>query len=120
MTVPALPCDPALGVVRDYAFFHQDTCDLPSDALLYTFLEVAAVAGVLAARCVYRLRTARKDAKSLLLDTLLVLLSSFLMAIGLYLQDVVYEVALIGLIMNITVTSHLAKLVLSLALKPAS
>jgi len=111
-------CDP--GYSPDTTFFHLATsCVLPANALLYLFIETLILNFLCAGLTIVRVRSSKAEARKLLGNVLLILIGALLIPMGEYFQGGAYEVAVVGIVFQVIMTSHLAKMLLHLALQPA-
>ena len=108
------------GWEDDNALFHQADCNLPSVVYLVNLVYCVVVAVALVAVYASRLPALKGDLRNVFVTAIWVLLSSIALAVGLFAQRGMMEVATISVVGNIIISSHLAKLILVMALKPAS
>jgi len=108
------------GWEDDNALFHQADCNLPSVVYVVNLVYCVIVAVLLIAVYASRLAALKGDMRSVFVAAIWVLVSSITLAVGLWAQRGMMEVATISVVANIIISSHLAKLILVMALRPAS
>jgi len=108
--------------MADNSLFHQDyeaaRC-IPAYSLMVLFIEIALVSAVLVAASLHRLRTAKRDAKQILVASACSQAFTFGTALALYISQGLYEAACVCVLGIVVCVMRVGYCLLKLAVRPA-